>query len=55
LGKQARKQNDNFKQSYNQMINLFTKQFSNDFCKEDGEIDWKKLLKFNSGSKNEKK
>ncbi len=51
LGRQARKQNDNFRESYNQMINLFTKQFSNVFCKENGEIDWEKLLEFNSGSK----
>jgi len=50
LGKQARKQNDNFRQSYSQMINLFTKQFSIEFCKKNGEIDWENLLKFNSGA-----
>jgi hypothetical protein len=30
------------------MINKFTKEFSNDFCKDDGEIDWIKLVEFNS-------
>jgi len=31
------------------MINLFTKQFIDEFCKKNGEIDWKKLVEFNSG------
>jgi hypothetical protein len=34
--------------SYSQMINKFTKQFANDFCSDDGEIDWNKLVQFNS-------
>jgi len=49
LGNQARERNEEFKQSYNKIINKFTKEFSNDFCKEDGEINWEKLVKFNSG------
>jgi hypothetical protein len=31
------------------MINKFTKEFSNIFCKDNGDIDWAKLVKFNSG------
>lgn len=30
------------------MVNKFTKEFSNSFCKDDGEIDWDKLVRFNS-------
>ena len=37
--------------SYSKMINKFTKEFITDFCKENGEIDWKKLVEFNSGKK----
>ena len=48
LGHQAKERNDDFNKSYAQMINKFTKEFSNDFCKESGEIDWEKLVKFNS-------
>ncbi|MDR2682458.1 MAG: cytosolic protein, partial [Dysgonamonadaceae bacterium] len=51
LGKNAKQHNDLFQTSYNRMINKFTKQFAIDFCKENGEIDWKKLVQFNSGSK----
>jgi len=49
LGHRAKEKNDDFYKSYAQMINKFTKEFSKDFCKESGEIDWIKLVKFNSG------
>lgn len=34
--------------SYSQMINLFTKEFADTFCKKDGSIDWDKMVRFNS-------
>ena len=49
LGHMAREKNDDFLQSYAQMKNRFTAEFIADFCKESGEIDWDKLLRFNSG------
>lgn len=30
------------------MINKFTKEFSNDFCDDNGQINWGKLIEFNS-------
>lgn len=48
LGHKAKERNDDFNKSYAQMINKFTKEFLNDFCMESGEIDWKKLVEFNS-------
>jgi hypothetical protein len=48
LGHTAKERNDDFNKSYAQMINKFTKEFSNDFCLKSGEIDWKKLVEFNS-------
>jgi hypothetical protein len=48
LGHKAKEKNDDFIKSYSQMINKFTKEFTNDFCKDDGEIDWEKLVQFNS-------
>lgn len=48
LGHKAKEKNDDFMKSYSQMINKFTKEFSNDFCKDNGEIDWEKLVHFNS-------
>lgn len=49
LGYKAKERNDDFLTSYSQMINKFTKEFSNMFCKDNGEIDWDKLIRFNSG------
>jgi len=51
LGYKAKERNDEFQESYNKLINKFIKQFSNDYCNNDGEIDWDKLVKFNSGAK----
>lgn len=48
LGHDANGKNDDFIKSYSQMINLFTKEFSNIFCKDNGDIDWDKLVRFNS-------
>lgn len=48
LGYKAKEKNDNFIQSYSQMINKFTKEFANKFCNDNGEIEWEKLVRFNS-------
>ena len=49
LGHKAKGQNDEFLKSYSQMINKFTKEFANDFCLDSGNINWNKLVEFNSG------
>jgi len=51
LGHMAEERNNDFMKSYSQMINKFTKGFSNEFCKDNGEIDWDKLVRFNSFAK----
>lgn len=48
LGYKAKEKNDKFLQSYSQMINKFTKEFTNTFCDDIGNIDWYNLVKFNS-------
>lgn len=55
LGHQAKESNDDFMQSYAQMINKFTKEFADTFCKDDGSIDWDKLIRFNSATVDPKK
>lgn len=50
LGYQAKERNDDFLQSYSQMINIFTKDFADNFCKDNGSIDWDKLVRFNSAN-----
>ena len=51
LGYKAKERNDIFLQSYAQMINKFTKEFTTEFCFPNGEIDWKKIVVYNSGEK----
>ncbi|MCX6292049.1 MAG: PmeII family type II restriction endonuclease [Bacteroidetes bacterium] len=50
LGHKAKEKNDDFMKSYSQMINKFTKEFANDYCDNNGNIDWKKLVEFNSSA-----
>lgn len=50
LGHRAKENNDSFVQSYSQIINKFTKEFTIEFCTEKGEIDWRKLVKLNSSN-----
>jgi len=49
LGYKAKEKNEDFMKSYARMINRFTSEFSKDFCTPLGDIDWDKLIKFNSG------
>ena len=51
LGFKAREENDLFSKSYSEMINRFTKEFINEFCNDNGEIDWVKLVEYNSMKK----
>jgi hypothetical protein len=51
LGTKAKERNENFQKQYIQTINILTKQFITDFCKENGEIDWHKIVVLNSGRK----
>ncbi len=48
LGHQAKERNDEFLEAYAKMLNKFTRDFSNEFCKDTGEIEWEKLVRFNS-------
>ena len=48
LGHKAKEKNDEFYKSYAQMVNKFTIEFSKDFCSKTGDINWEKLVEFNS-------
>jgi len=50
LGYHSRERNDDFSEEYTNIINIFTHQFTEDFCLQGGRIDWEKLVAFNSGS-----
>lgn len=48
LGYKAQEKNDEFAIAYAKVINKFTFKFGEEFCKKNGEIDWKKIVEFNS-------
>jgi hypothetical protein len=50
LGHKAKENNDEFLKSYALMINKFTREFTNTYCKASGEIDWELLVRFNSAT-----
>lgn len=39
-----------FDESYQKAANRLVKEFTNEFCNDDGSIDWEKLVEFNSGN-----
>ncbi len=49
LGHQAKHHNLRYEEELAAMINKLTEAFSRDFC-DDGKINWKKLVEFNSGN-----
>jgi len=49
LGYQAKKHNEAYLESKGHIINLFTQKFMEDFC-DDGQINWVRLVEFNSGN-----
>lgn len=50
LGHKAKDNNEKFFESYAQILNKFTLEFGLEFC-ENGIINWKKLIRFNSSEK----
>lgn len=39
----------NFDEAYQKASNRLVKEFTNEFCNDDGSIDWEKIVEFNSG------
>lgn len=50
LGHKALEKNEEFQQSYAQMLNRFTLEFGREYCESSGAIDWPKLVRFNSAT-----
>jgi len=53
MGRMPEKYVEDFDQSYQKAANRLVKEFTNNFCNEDGSINWEKLVHFNSGSSNQ--
>lgn len=50
IGYRAKEHNEAFEIERAKVENRFTKEFIDEFCKEDGSIDWVRLVEFNSGN-----
>lgn len=51
LGRRSKQRNEIFQEEYAKVTNRFTYEFSDEYCRPSGEIDWEKLVTFNSGKK----
>ncbi|MCF6268479.1 MAG: hypothetical protein L3J41_02075 [Melioribacteraceae bacterium] len=51
LGHKAKERNDEFLKSHSQILNKFTKEFTIEFCDDNGKINWEKLVEYNSEKK----
>lgn len=49
LGQQAREPNQKVQQLYNNLVNRFTKELLDNFCDENGQLDWQRIVEYNSG------
>lgn len=50
FGYKAKQKNDDFFLAYAKILNKLTAEFIRDFCDQEGAIDWKRLVEFNSAS-----
>ena len=50
IGNKAKERNEAFHKEYAKVVNRFTLEFINDFCLADGQIDWEKIVRFNSSA-----
>lgn len=46
IDKEAKKRDENFRKSYYTKINELTKDFSNNYLSDDGQINWEKIIDF---------
>lgn len=51
IDKEAKKRDENFRNTYSAKINELTKEFSENFLTDEGHIDWNKLIEFVSKKK----
>jgi hypothetical protein len=54
LGFKAKEKNEEYYQEYGRMINKFTQEFITEYCDEEGNIDWDKIVRMNATIKKPK-
>ena len=51
LGFKAKEKNDEYFVEYGRMINKLTQEFIQDYCNDNGDIDWEKIVRLNAAIK----
>lgn len=51
LGYKAKEKNEEYFKAYGRMINKFTQEFIKDYCSDNGDIDWNKIVRLNAAIK----
>ena len=51
LGFKAKEKNEEYFVEYGRMINKFTQEFIQDYCNNDGDIEWEKIVRLNAAIK----
>jgi hypothetical protein len=54
LGFKAKEKNEEYYQEYGRMINKFTQEFITEYCDEEGNINWDKIVRMNAAIKKPK-
>lgn len=54
LGHQARQKNEEFYERRAQIIDRFTREFSEEFCAENGQTNWQKIIQLNPQARTKK-
>ena len=49
LGHKAKEKNEHYNKQYNALVNQITHHFIHKYCNDNGEINWVKIVKMNSG------
>lgn len=55
LGFKAKEKNEEYFKEYSRMINKFTQEFIQDYCNDNGDIEWEKIVRLNAAIKPIKK
>jgi len=53
MGEYPQRHRDEYEQEWSKAINRFELEFLTEFCTADGNIDWEKLVRFNSAARND--
>ena len=55
LGYKAKEKNEEYMKEYEGMLNLFVKEFTQEYCDDNGQIEWDKIVRLNAAIKTKRR